>query len=248
MTGKLWHFDLHHLSASRISLRKFPNHLIINLDETPLPFEFLNGYSYNFKGAKTVAGRSERSRWDKRQTTIVLYIMADGSTSFKPVIIFHGKETVAKRERYNEKVEVHFNKTAYNNKELFYNWLKNNFEPYIAETAEADETSLIVMNAASFHKTEAILDFIRNSKAPMTTALIPSGLTNLLQPLNTAVNGPFKQLLQKEADIYICELVDTGKMPDPWTLRDRRKMATIIVGRAWERLQKDPELIKRAFL
>jgi hypothetical protein len=37
-------------------------------------------------------------------------------------------------------------------------------------------------------------------------------------------------------------------MPDPWILRDRREMATIIVGRAWERLQKDPELIKRAFL
>jgi hypothetical protein len=197
------------------SLRKFPNHLIINLDETPLSFEFLNGYSYDFKGAKIVAGRSERSGWDKRQATIILYIMADGSTLFKPVIIFYGKETVAKREHYDERVEVHFNEIAYNNEELFYNWLKDNFEPYVAETAKAGETSLIVMDAALFHKTEAILDFIRNSEAPMTTALIPSGLTSLLQALDTAVNGPFKQLLQEEADIYICELVDTGKMPDP---------------------------------
>jgi hypothetical protein len=100
----------------------------------------------------------------------------------------------------------------------------------------------------SFYKTEAILDFIRSSKAPMTTALIPSGLISLVQPLDTAVNGPFKQLLQEEADIYVCELVETGKMPDPWTLRNRREMATVIVGRAWERLQKDPDLIKRAFL
>jgi hypothetical protein len=142
-----------------------------------------------------VAGRSERNEWNKRQATIILYIMVDGSTSFKPVIIFYGKKTVAKREYYNEKVEVHFNKTAYNNKELFYNWLKNNFEPYITETAEANETSLIIIDAASFHKTEAILDFIRNSEALMTTALIPSGLISLLQPLDTAVNGPFKQLL-----------------------------------------------------
>jgi hypothetical protein len=94
------------------------------------------------------------------------------------------------------------------------------------------------MDAASFHKTEAILDFIRNSEALMTTALIPPGLTSLLQPLDTAVNGPFKQLLQEEADIYVCELIDSGKMPDSWTLRDRREMATVIVGRAWERLQK----------
>jgi hypothetical protein len=47
-------------------LRKFPNYLIINLDETPLSVEFLNGYSYDFKGVKTVAGKSERSGWDKR--------------------------------------------------------------------------------------------------------------------------------------------------------------------------------------
>jgi hypothetical protein len=226
------------------SFRKFPNHLIINLNETPLPFEFLNGYFYNFKNAKIMANKSERNKWNKRQTIIILYIMADGSILFKLVIIFYNKETVAKREHYNERIEVHFNKITHNNEELFYSWLKNNFKPYVAETAEVGETSLIVMDAALFHKTEAILDFIRNSEAPMTTALIPPGLTSLLQLLDTAVNGPFKQLLQEEADIYICELVNTGKMPDSWTLKDRRKMAIIIVGRAWKRLQKDPKLIK----
>jgi hypothetical protein len=66
-------------------LRKFPNYLIINLDETPLPFEFLNGYSYDFKRVKTVADKSKRSSWNKRQTIITLYIMADVSTPFKPV-------------------------------------------------------------------------------------------------------------------------------------------------------------------
>jgi hypothetical protein len=221
------------------SLGRFPNHLIINLNETPLPFEFLNGYSYDFKGATNVAGRSERSGWDKRQAIIIFYIMADGSTPSKPVIIFHGKGTVAKREHYDERVEVHFNEIVYNNEELFCSWLRDIFELYVAEIAEAGETSLIVMDAASFHKTEAILDFIRNSEAPMMTALIPPGLTSLLQSLDTAVNGPFKQLLQEEADIYVRELIDTGKMPDAWTLRDRRKMTTVIVGRAWERLQKD---------
>jgi hypothetical protein len=197
---------------------------------------------------KTVAGKSERSGWDKRQATIILYIMADGSTPFKPVVIFHGKGTVAKRENYDERVEVYFNETAYNNEELFHSWLRDTLEPYVAGTIEAGETSLIVMDAASFHKTEGILGFIRTSETPMTTALIPPGLTSLVQPLDTAVNGPFKQFLQEEADTYICELSDTGKLPNPWTLRDRREMATIIVGRAWERLQADPALIQRAFL
>jgi hypothetical protein len=46
--------------------------------------------------------------------------MADGNTPFKPVIIFHNKGTVATRKNYNERVEIYFNETAYNNKELFH--------------------------------------------------------------------------------------------------------------------------------
>jgi hypothetical protein len=173
------------------SLRKFPNYLIINLDKTLFPFEFLNDYSYNFKGVKTVAGKSERSGWDKRQATIILYIMTDSSTPFKPVVIFHGKGTIAKRENYERTVEIHFDETAYNNEELFHNWLRDTFEPYVAGIIKAGEMSLIVMDAASFHKTEGILTFIRTCETPMTTALIPPGLTSLGQPLDTAVNGPF---------------------------------------------------------
>jgi hypothetical protein len=101
------------------SLRRFHTNLIINLDETPLPFEFLSGYSYDFKNALTMAGKFECSGWNKRQAIIILYIMADGSTPFKPVIIFHSKRTVAKRENYDAKIQVEFNETAYNNEGLF---------------------------------------------------------------------------------------------------------------------------------
>jgi hypothetical protein len=130
-------------------LRRFPTNLIINLDETPLPFEFLSGYSYDFKGASTVADKSERSGWDKRQATIILFIMADDSTLFKPVIIFHGKGTVVKRETYDARVQVEFNETAYNNEGLFQQRLKEVYQPYIADHAYGDQESLIVMDAAS---------------------------------------------------------------------------------------------------
>jgi hypothetical protein len=87
-----------------------------------------------------------------------------------------------------------------------------------------------------------------NQRVPRPACPFTPGLTSLVQPLDTAVNGPFKQFLQGEADTYVFELSDTGKLPNPRTLRDRRKMATVIVGRAWERLQADPALIERAFL
>jgi hypothetical protein len=104
------------------------------------------------------------------------------------------------------------------------------------------------MDAAAFHKTEIILNFIRNSEPPITTAFIPSGLTNLVQPLDTAVNGPFKKLLQKEADVCLEELENEGRLPNSWAVKDRRIMATIIVARAWERLKEDLDLIKQSFL
>jgi hypothetical protein len=94
--------------------------------------------------------------------------MADGSTPFKPVLIFHGKGIVAKKECYNDRVDVYFNKTAYNNENLFQEWLKCTYQPWIAHNARDGETSLIIMDAASFHKTEAILDFIRQLTPLMT--------------------------------------------------------------------------------
>jgi hypothetical protein len=239
-------FDSHNWKTD--SLRRFPLNLIINLDGTPLLFEFLASYSYDFKGARTVAGKSDRSGWDKRQATIILYIMADGSTPFKPVVIFHGKGTVASKESYDDRVDVHFNDTAYNNEDLFHAWLRDIYQPYVAQNAHGNEESLIVMDAASFHKTEAILDFIRQAELPMTTAIIPPNLTSLVQPLDTAVNGPFKKLLQEAADVYIEELEIEDRMPDSWTIRNRREMATVIVARAWERLRGDFGLIKQAFI
>jgi hypothetical protein len=230
------------------SLRKFPLNSIMNLDETPLPFEFLSGCSYNFKGARTVAGRSDRNGWDKRQATVILYIMADGSTPFKPVVIFRGTRTVAKKEKYDDGVDIRFNETAYNNEELVHTWLRDTYQPYVAQHADGNEESLIVMDAASFHKTETILDFIRNSEPSMTTALIPPGLTSMVQPLDTAVNGTFKKLLQEEADIYMEELEIEEKIPDSWAIKDRRTMATVIVARAWERLRVDHGLIKQSLV
>src|SRR5207302_6358861 len=44
---------------------------IANVDETPLPFEFLDGQTYTDKGSHSVQVRSTKSGWDKRQETII---------------------------------------------------------------------------------------------------------------------------------------------------------------------------------
>jgi hypothetical protein len=150
------------------SFQRYPTRLIVNLDETPLPFEFLNGYTYEVQGKKTIAGKSERSGWGKRQVTIILYIMANGDTPFKPVVIFHGKGTVASRERYDPRVEVYFNETAYNNEKLFSDWIQQVYIPYID-----DKDSMMIMDVATFHKTEGILQLLKTNG--ILPAMIPPG-------------------------------------------------------------------------
>jgi hypothetical protein len=107
---------------------------------------------------------------------------------------------------------------------------------------------LVVTDAAAFHKTPAVMKFLYEAEPPMLTALIPSGLTSYFQPLDTAVNGPFKKLLQQASGEYIEQLEREERLPELWSIRDRRIMATHIVAMAWAHLSADRELIRKAFL
>jgi hypothetical protein len=82
------------LPPKKFFLRGYPSKLILNIDETLLHFEFLSGYTYDWKGVTTLAGKPDRSGWDKRQATIVLHVMVNGDTFFKPILIFHCQGTV----------------------------------------------------------------------------------------------------------------------------------------------------------
>jgi DDE superfamily endonuclease len=177
----------------------------MNFDETPISFEYIDKKTYNIQGAKTVTAKTDRSGWDKRQATLILYIFADGVPRIQPKLIFHGKATneggkIEEREShlYHKGVTVHFNSTVYNNEELTIQWIKSELIPSLKPKAQ-DEV-LLALDAAAFHKTPAILQKLRNNY--IVTALVPPGCTRLLQPLDTAVNKPFKDLLQEQTELY----------------------------------------------
>jgi hypothetical protein len=160
--------------------------------------------------------------------------MANGDTPFKPVLIFHGQGIVITKKQpyYDPRVDVYFNPIVYHNEKMFLEWLEDTYQPYIASQAGEGEESMVVMDAAAFHKTPPIMKFLREAAPLILTALIPPGLTNHLQPLNTAVNGPFKKLLQQAADEYIEQLENEKRLPKIWSVNDRRIMATHIVAMA----------------
>ena len=65
--------------------------MMINLDETPIPFYFAADMSYNLRGEKTVSTQVEKSGWDKRQATFLLIINANDIADLVPLIIFRGE-------------------------------------------------------------------------------------------------------------------------------------------------------------
>jgi hypothetical protein len=94
--------------------------------------------------------------------------MANEVPPFKPVVIFHEKGTIARLERYDPRVEVYFNETAYNNEKLFLDWIRQVYIPHIG-----DEDGMLVMDVATFHKTEGIIQLLKANR--ILPAIIPPG-------------------------------------------------------------------------
>jgi DDE superfamily endonuclease len=163
------------------------------MDKVPIPFKFLDGYTYHICREKTITGKTDRSGWGKRQATLILYIFADGIPRISPKLIFHGKPNRLIRSKeshlYHPGVTVEFNDTAYNNGDLFDKWI--NEELAISLIGDG----LLIMDYTAFYKTEsALLKLWGHCILP---ALIPRGYTSLLQPLDVSINKPFKEWLRE---------------------------------------------------
>ncbi|GKT51843.1 pogo transposable element with ZNF domain [Colletotrichum spaethianum] len=232
---------------------RFPTHRIINFVETPIPFEYLDGSTWADKGARTVAGKTDRSGWSKRQAALILYIFADGIQRILPKLIFHGKPSSQggqiegnEGSKYSSQITVEFNDTAYNNEYLLDRWITEEFLPLTA-----GQEYLLVMDVATFHKTPSILSRLRTNH--ITPSLIPPGTTSLLQPLDTAVNKPFKQWLSEATDNYVYnaeQLAQAAGQPLVWTTSMKRIMVTHTVAAAASRLAADKaaQMVQQSFI
>lgn len=83
------------------------------------------------------------------------------------------------------------------------------------------------------HTTDKVFNILHSLR--ITTSLIPGGCTGLLQPLDTAINKPFKEFLHDCTDIYIDEREQKLKQNiDSWTTSEKRIMVTYVVADAWK--------------
>ena len=102
--------------------------------------------------------------------------------------------------------------------------------------------SLLVLDAFRCHKTDMVKKELRQMKSSL--AVIPGGMTSMLQPLDVSINKPMKTLLRKRCNDWYSDGAHTftagGKMHKP-ELQEISKW----VADAW--LEIDPAIIVRSF-
>uniref|UniRef100_A0AAR2J5P4 HTH CENPB-type domain-containing protein n=1 Tax=Pygocentrus nattereri TaxID=42514 RepID=A0AAR2J5P4_PYGNA len=149
-----------------------PDH-IINMDEVPLTFDIPMGRSVAEKGLKSVNIVTTGN--EKSHFTVVLACCGDGS-KLPPMVIFKRK-TMPKIQ--SPSVAVAVNEKGWMDQEMMNLWLTK---------------SLLVMDSMRAHITPQF----KNKLKVFNTipAIIPGGLTKILQPLDISVNRSFKAVLR----------------------------------------------------
>jgi len=223
---------------------------IINMDQTPLPWEYLEGRTYEVKGNKTVWAKSRQSGWGKRQATMQFTIFADGIARVLLLMIFRGKEEskmqAREREtlRYDTRVVVSFNSKAYVTTATILHWLLKQLLPELGGLP-----SLLIMDLLRSHRTKPVKKLLK--KNDVTLSLVPAGCTGIVQLVDISFNRPFKDMLKEEIDNEF-EGADNNIDPDnimgSSAVGEMRVMMTRCVGAAWERFcQEKREIIIRSF-
>jgi len=172
---------------------------ICNMDQTPLPFEFLSGQTYEQKGSKTVWIKGTTSGWDKRQATLQLTVFADAGMRVVPLIFFKGKgvgpSILCEMSHYDPRVKVKFNPMAYANSQNMEKWIEEELVPAIN-----GHPGLLALDLFGGHKTDNVLDYLKAHD--ITLSVIPAGCTGIVQPRDISINGPFKDILKVFIIIY----------------------------------------------
>lgn len=223
-------------------VHRFELHLIMNMDETPLPFELTSTHTYAPTGLNTISIKQIRSGWGKRQATAVIWISADGQI-VSIMLIFHGEGTVKSKEQhlYEPGIRVEFNDKAYNNTDLMLKQLNEDIAPRLD-----GQSALIVLDCVAFHKTEPVKQKIQAELAS-TMGMVPPGCTPCCQPLDVSFNYPYKSHIADFIDEYE-EQIDPS-FTHIWTTSERRVLLTKAVGYAKRQMETEHgrDIIKRSF-
>ena len=181
-----------------INQRKKHNYLLSdigNMDETPMNFDMVGNRTVSLKGEKTILLKT--TGHEKIRFTVVLACMADGK-KLKPMVIF--KRKTMPKLSFPKGVFVHVNAKGWMDEEGIKLWIQNvwNTRPNARRRPNAfkNRRSLLVWDMFKPHLSTGVKTRLMTNRTEL--AVIPGGLTSVLQPLDVCLNKPFKDYMREQ--------------------------------------------------
>ena len=207
-----------------------------NMDETPMYFDMPGNRTVNAVGDKSVLVKTTGN--EKTHFTAVLACMANG-TKLKPTIIFKRK-SIPKNVKFPLGIIVHAHPKCWMD-EGDKLWLQTVWNGRAG--ALIQKKSLLVWDMFRAHLSDSCKKTAREMKTDL--AVIPGGLTSVLQPLDVCINKPFKDRLRAKWTDWMSSgaptLTKYGNFQKPDIAR-----ITTWVKEAWESIPSD--IVKNSFL
>ena len=145
----------------------------------------------------------------------------------------------ATRTLHDKGVSVHMQRKGYIDEEGCLQWIRANF----SHRSSTEPRRLLVWDSCATHLTPKVTEEL--NRRNIDQAVIPGGLTSLLQPLDVAVNKPLKDHMKQLWGSWMesgdHEYTNQGKRKAP----TKEQVASWAV-QAWERIT--PDIIKNGYL
>ena len=186
-------------------------------------------------GAKTVLLKT--TGHEKTRFTVVLACLADG-TKLKPMVIF--KRKTMPKDNFPAGVVVHNHPKGWMDESGVKIWIEKVWRA--RPGGFANTQSLLVWDSFSAHLTDTVKQQLRENKT--VTAVIPGGLTSLVQPLDVCLNKPFKDRLWEK---WMTWMMSGEKTFTPGGQLRAASLVTVCqwVKESWQELSK--EMVERFF-
>lgn len=158
-----------------------------NIDEVPVPFDIIYERTVDVKGRENI--KIDSTGHEKSNFTVVLGVTAAGE-KLKPMLIF--KKKLMPKGQFPSNVIVKTNEKGWMNQELMKEWIVEVWNKRENYNSDPDR-SLLIFDSARCHVTDEVKQFCQQHSK---IAVIPGGLTKILQPLDVGINKPFKDNLK----------------------------------------------------
>jgi hypothetical protein len=176
---------------------------IINMDQTPLPFDYSRGTTLAVRGERTVHTR--KSTNDTRRATCALTVTASGKM-LKSLMVFKGTADgrIVKREfpKFPEDMIYTCQPNAWMDERVMLVWVDKILQPYVA-TAPEGIIPILFLDSYRCHMMTSVVTAIQ--ELGVEVQHIPGGCTYLCQPVDVGVNKTVKVSIRSQWEEWMVE-------------------------------------------